>query len=533
MQNNSPSPGEDAAAPEDLQPLIRASRAPRHLHFARTALVGLCAGLLAVAFRRALAFAESGRENLLVLLHGYPGWGWFVLPTIGLCIGGFVGWITVRFAPEAAGSGIPHLKGALLHVRNLEWRRLITVKFIGGVLGIGSGLSLGREGPTVQMGAAVARALAGPLRTPPADVPQLFSAGAGAGLAAAFNAPLAGLIFVVEELHRELSSRTAAGALIAAVCATVVTQWLAGDTPAFEVHGLSALPLSALPLTIMVGAFGGVGGVLFNKSVLSALDRAKRIRRIPLWALPGLAGLAIGVTAWWLPSVAGGGHWVAEEVLNGTFESSFALLIWLLVAKFLLTALSYGSGAPGGIFAPMLLLGSLMGTVFARLITSAAPSLAIQAQVLAVLGMAAFFVGSVRAPLTGIVLINELTGGNQLLFPICIASLAAYLSAEALRNRPIYDALLEADLARSGHGPTRVEPRTVYVGVQRGAPLAYVSIAKAGLPRGCLITAVDRSGLTLIPTADTVLLPGDHISILAPGDRPDAPLEIVRLCTGL
>ena len=244
-------------------PLAGTIHAPRHTHFARTAVIGLCAGLVAVAFRRALALAESGREQLLLSLHIYPGWGWLVLPAIGLCIGGLVGWTTQHFCPEAAGSGIPHLKGALLHVRTLNWRRLIPVKFLGGVAGIGAGLSLGREGPTVQIGAAVARAFAGPLRTPAADVPQLFSAGAGAGLAAAFNAPLAGLIFVVEELHRELSSRTAAGALIAAVCATVVTQWLAGDTPAFEAHGLSPLPLAALPLTIIIGLLGGVGGVFF------------------------------------------------------------------------------------------------------------------------------------------------------------------------------------------------------------------------------------------------------------------------------
>ncbi|MBI4717494.1 MAG: chloride channel protein [Planctomycetes bacterium] len=242
-----------AAGLSDLTPLIRAPRAPRHTHFVRTAVVGLCAGLLAVGFRRALALAEAEREHLLSILHGYPSWGWMVLPTIGLSVGGLVGWITIRYAPEAAGSGIPHLKGALLHVRNLEWRRLIPVKFVGGVLGIGAGLSLGREGPTVQMGAAVARALAGPLGTPPGDLPQLLSAGAGAGLAAAFNAPLAGLIFVVEELHRELSSRTAAGALIAAVCATVVAQGMAGDSPAFEAHIRSAVPLTAIPLVVIVG----------------------------------------------------------------------------------------------------------------------------------------------------------------------------------------------------------------------------------------------------------------------------------------
>jgi len=533
MQESLKSEAGDANATDDGKRSVAASRSPRHVHFARTALVGLCAGLLAVAFRRALALAENGREELLIILHQRPAWGWMVLPAIGLCAGGLVGWITVRFAPEAAGSGIPHLKGALLHVRKLEWRRLIPIKFIGGVLGIGTGLSLGREGPTVQMGAAVARALAGPLRTPPADVPQLFSAGAGAGLAAAFNAPLAGLIFVVEELHRELSSRTAGGALIAAVCATVVTQWLSGDTPAFEAHGLSAMPLVALPLTLIIGVLGGLAGVLFNKSLLTVLDHASRIERVPRWTFPGLAGLAIGLAAWWLPGVAGGGHLVAASVLDGTMQVGMGLLMLLLCGKFVATALSYGSGAPGGIFAPMLLLGALLGAAFARLASGVIPSLSVQTQVLAVLGMAAFFVGSVRAPLTGIVLISELTGGYLLLFPICIASLVAYLTAEGLHNRPIYDALLEIDLARSGLGPSTLEPRTVYIGVQRAAPLAHQSIANAGLPPGCLIIGIDRNGKTLLPTAGTVLLPGDHVSILAPGDRPEAPLEIVRLCTGL
>jgi CIC family chloride channel protein len=176
------------------------------------------------------------------------------------------------------------------------------------------------------MGAAVARALAGPLRTLPGDLPQLLSAGAGAGLAAAFNAPLAGLIFVVEELHRELSSRTAAGALIAAVCATVVAQWMAGDTPAFDAHIRIAVPLSAIPLIGIVGVLGGLGGVVFNKSPRVALDRVHRINLIPRWSFAGLAGHVIGLAAWWLPDIAGGGHAVAGRLLDGKMEFGVALL---------------------------------------------------------------------------------------------------------------------------------------------------------------------------------------------------------------
>lgn len=511
-------------------------RSPRRLHFGRAALIGLCAGLVAVGFRRALGLAESGRGELLDVLHAHRMWGWMVLPLIGAVVGCLVGWCTQRFAPEAAGSGIPHLKGVMLHVRRLHWSRLLPVKFLCGAAGIGAGLSLGREGPTVQMGAAVARALARPLRAPESDLPQLLSAGAGAGLAAAFNAPLAGLLFVIEELHRELSSRTAAGALVAAVCATVVTQGLAGDTPSFEVRGLHAIPLSALPLSLVVGVLGGLLGVAFNRALVAASSAAAEQRRLPRWILPGIAGVLVGVVAWWLPEAAGGGQGVAERLLGGTLPATLGWLALLLAVKFVLSVASYASGAPGGIFAPMLLLGALAGSVLGKGIGSAWPGLAGNEQVLAVLGMTAIFVGSVRAPLTGIVLISEMTEGYQLLFAVCITALGAYLTAEALGDAPIYDALLEEDLRRGGHGPARAEPRSVYIGVQTGSPLAGKRIAEcrdAGLPGGCLIVALERGGNQVLPSAATVLLPGDHVTFVVPGESSQAPLEIVRLCTGM
>jgi CIC family chloride channel protein len=503
------------------------------VYFARTAVIGLGAGLLAVLFRHSLARAELARGALLERVHQYPAWGWAVLPAIGLVLGCMVGWAVRRWAPQASGSGIPHLKGVLLHMRVLNWRWLLPVKFLGGVIGIGAGLSLGREGPTVQMGAAAARGLATLLRAPPPDIPQLLSAGAGAGLAAAFNAPLAGLLFVVEELHRELSSRTAVGALVAVVCATVVAKWLAGDTPSFEVHGLAPMSLQTLPLAAVIGLLAGLFGVAFNFALLAGQRAAFAQRWLPRWTLPGVAGIVVGLVAWWLPASVGAGHAVAERVLDDSLGAGFGALVLLLGVKFALTVASYASGAPGGIFAPMLLLGALCGAALAKSAAVASPAVAAQVQVLAVLGMAGFFVSSVRAPMTGIALISEMTGGFRLLFPICIAALAAYLVGEALRSRPIYEALLEADLERGGHGPAQPEPRTIYIAIQSCSPLAGKPIAKAGLPHGCLIVALERGGATLLPTADTVLLPGDHISVLTPGDSPQMPLEIVRLCVGL
>lgn len=506
---------------------------PRRMHFGRAALIGVAAGLLAVGFRQTLAWAEGRRENLLSQLHLHPYWGWMILPVIGLAVGCLVGRVVTRLSPEASGSGIPHLKGVLLHLRQLLPWRLIPIKFLGGVLSIGSGLSLGREGPTVQMGAAVAKALSGLLRTPKRDLPQLLSAGAGAGLAAAFNAPLAGLMFVIEELHRELSSRTATGAMIAAVCATVITQAMAGDTPSFEIYGLSALPLRFLPLAALMGLIAGAGGVLFNKCLLFGQRAAHTQPWVPRWMLPGLAGALVGLIAWWVPNAVGGGHSVAERVLGGTFIASAGMLATLLVLKLALTTISYASGAPGGIFAPMLLLGALTGATVAKAGSVYWPVMSAHAQVLAVLGMAGFFAGSVRAPMTGVILVSEMTGGYELLFPICITVLVAYLIGEACRDKPIYEALLETDLERTGHGTPSQEPRTIYLGIQSSAPLAGKRIAEANLPRGCLVVQLERSGHILMPTASTVLRPGDHISILMPGDTPEMAMELVRLCTGL
>lgn len=526
--------------PTAAEPLVvieaTEARERRSQHFLRAALIGLGAGLLAVLFRLALAWAEDGRATLLQRLHAHPAWGWAVLPLIGLVFGSLTGWAVRRWAPESSGSGIPHTKGVLLGVRQMRWRTLLPVKFLGGVAVIGPGLSLGREGPTVQMGAAVGAAIGQALKVRRGAMAQLVSCGAGAGLAAAFNAPLAGFIFVLEELQRELSPLTYGGALVAAVCADIVTRGLTGQVPSLRIDRTMALPLPALPLVAALGIAVGLLGVAFNRALLgsqaAALKLAERPgRRLPRWLQPGLAGVAVGLVAWWLPDAVGGGHPVAERLGTGAFASAtVAGLVLLLAAKFGMTVLSYASGAPGGIFAPMLVLGALVGLVTQRLCALAWPALADKGPAFAVLGMASFFASSVRAPLTGIVLILEMTGDYEQLFALSVACLAAYLVAERLRDRPIYDALLERDLARTGHGPATDEPTHVTIGVQPSSAAAGKTIREAGFPPGCLVVAIERRGRYLVPSAGARLEPGDHITVLVPGEAPDRALRIVDLC---
>lgn len=510
-------------------------------HLVRAGVVGVLAGLLAVGFRWALVHAEGVRETLLAHIRSTPlgSVGWTVLPAIGLVVGSIVGWCTLRFAPSAGGSGIPHLKGVLLHLRQMRWASLLPVKFLGGVVGIGAGLSLGREGPTVQMGAAVGKMVADVLRVKQRAVPQLLSCGAGAGLAAAFNAPLAGFLFVIEELHRELSARTFAGALVAAIAADIVARALAGDMPSFAISGFPAIPLSALPIAALIGLGGGALGALFNRGLLKSSELALKNKAVPRWLHTGIACALCGVVAWWLPEAVGGGHSTAERLLSGKLAWSVGALCVLLGVKFLLTLTSYASGAPGGIFAPMLLLGALMGAVISHATQLLFPSLAPHATAFAILGMAAMFTGSVRAPLTGIVLIIEMTGNYQQLLALAVTCLLADQVGRLLGNAPVYEALLEADLKRTptlngeSHAHVAEEARTMYVGVQRGSSLAGKSLRDSGLPRGCVVVTVERGGKEMVPSGELVLAPGDHISVLVPVSEANMAMRVAHLATGV
>ncbi len=530
--SNGSAPG---TKPNQQQPEQAGPAAPTRRSFSlHAAIIGLAAGLIAVLFGRALYMVEERRFALLNYLHEhYPDWGWAILPAAALVIGSVVGLMVQKIEPDSSGSGIPHIKSVILRLRPMHWHKLLPVKFIGGVLGVGVGLSLGREGPTVQLGAALAQMLSQYLRVPPRVVGQLISCGAGAGLAAAFNAPLAGFVFVIEELRREMSRLTYAGALIAAVCADIVTRSLIGEFPSFHLpQGLkpAPLPVQSLPAVALVGVVGSLCAVVFNKLLVNSRKVAPKMK-VPQWTLPGIAAALCALTAWWLPQVVGGGNITAEHALVGHFaEATPWFILLMLLVKFALTIISYGSGAPGGIFAPMLLMGTFLGLLVGRGVHAIFPNQPIDETSMAIIGMAAFFAGSVRAPLTGTVLILEMSGNYELLFPIAASCLVSYLLADWLRDPPVYEALMELELRRRGLHEDPDEPTPVVMGIQHGSALDGKRLRDAGLPAGCWVVGIERRGHELAPTGDTELQPGDHVTILVPGDAPSLALKIVEMC---
>jgi len=513
-----------AEAKSEIQDYLEVSQR-RHKLFPRAAAVGLAAGAVAVVFRALLAAGDALRNSLVNWSHSVQVLGW-IFPLLFGAAGATVAvWLVVSYAPETSGSGIPHLKAVLHRLRDLSWTRVLVVKMMSGVLAIGSGLALGREGPTVQMGGAVADGLARAMKVSPADRLTLTAAGAGAGLAAAFNAPLSGLVFVLEEMRRDFRPAVFGAAFLAAASADVVARSVSGQLPVFTVPNYAMPSLVALPVFAVLGIVAGGLGVAFNRSLLEGVDFAARFNGRQRIVLGASVGAAAGLVAWFYPIAAGGGHELGEMVLTNRI-GVIAIPILFLV-RFALTATSYGTGSAGGIFSPLLVLGALLGLDVGHLAHGLAPVLVPEPGVFAVVGMAAYFTAIVRAPLTGILLITEMTGSYEQMLPLLTSSFCAYAVAEYLRDLPIYEALLERDLERGGFGNGRAQPIVAEFEIESDAPFAGRFVRELGLPSGCILVRCTLDHTEQVVTAETRLKSHMKITaVIAP--EADNALEILR-----
>jgi chloride channel protein, CIC family len=471
--------------------------------FPRASLVGVCAGIISLLFRTVLTGADAIRNGLIAWAHHMEMWGW-IFPVIFTATGALISVaLTLRYAPEASGSGIPHLEAVLQRFRILEWKRVLPVKFIGGVLAIGSGLALGREGPTVQMGGAVGDAISRWLKVLPRERLTLISAGAGAGLAAAFNAPLSGLVFVLEEVRRDFQPIVFGAAFIAAAISDIVVRLGSDQLPIFAIPAYPVPPLASLPIFALLGLVTGMLGVLFNRSLMYALKIYGRLPIRMIVPAAAMTGGAAGLVGWFSPIAISSGHGLAETVLNG--ELLFTAIPLFFVVRFLLTITNYGCGAPGGIFAPLLVLGALIGLAIGQISHNLAPDVVPIPAVFAVVGMAAYFAAIVRAPLTGIMLIVEMTGDYSLMLPLLISCFCAYATTEFLKDLPIYEALLERDLKSGGENLHLKEPMVVDFTVQPDSPFADQEVRSLGLPSGCILIRCSDGKREWVPKATTRL----------------------------
>ncbi len=413
---------------------------PWHL-FAFTAtavLVGVLTGFMAATFRIVLLGIATVRTQFVGWAHGNVFFGFLLVVAVAAAATAAAAWLVHKVEPHAEGSGIPRVEGVVEGRTAPGSARILPVKYVGGVLAIGAGLALGREGPSVQMGGNIAVILSRLLRRNRHDMRTLVAAGAAAGLATAFNAPIAGGVFVLEELVKRFDPRTTIATLLASAAGFGSASLLLSNTSDFYVAPLHDPRLVQTPLVLIVGLVTGYVGVLYNRAVLYSL----RIADTSTWPVElraGLIGAAVGGAAFFAPWIVGGGDDLTARALTG--QDTILTVVGILVVRFFLGIISYAALTPGGLFAPMLVMGSDLGLLVGLLGAAVAPSMTPDLAGAALIGMAAFFTSSVRAPVTGLILATEMTHSVNLLPQMLGACAMAMLVATMLKSEPIYDSL--------------------------------------------------------------------------------------------
>jgi len=441
--------------------LLRRLPNERQRLLAVTILAGGLCGLAAVAFHLSI----MGLEVILIdHANAAPGHSWIWWTIVSPTVGGLIAGIGLTyFVPAAAGSGIPQVKVAYTLRYGLISIRETIGKFVLCALQIGSGASLGLEGPTVQVCAGVSSLLARMARLGPKNSRRLASVGMAAGIAAAFNAPIAAVTFTLEELIGDLDQTMLSGVIVAAALAAVVEHSILGTNPVFHVQGNYALDkYSSLVWYAVLGLLAAIVSVAFTDSLLGIRAWFRRLTGVPRWVHPALGGAATGGMAvaalalFHLNGIAGDPYKTLTLALTG--KMTVTAMAVFCVLKLAATVSSYSSGGSGGIFAPSLFMGGMLGGAVGYLdvIVFNHPTDSIGA--FAVVGMGAVFAGIVRAPMTSVLIIFEMTGGYGLVLPLMIANMSAFALARHWRHIPVYEALLAQDDIYLPHSGRPLDP---------------------------------------------------------------------------
>ena len=543
----------------------RVRNVARREHFQRRmilegALVGGVTGTVIALFRLALnngdvirnrmvEFARTGGSHSLVVLG--------ILMVLAVLI-----YLLLRWEPDISGSGIPQVEGEMKGLEDQCWWRVLPAKLLGCTLAIGGGLALGREGPSIQIGGMLGKACARIRKTNLTEERLLMTCGAGAGLAAAFGAPLAGALFSLEELHKNFSLEVLVPTMVSTAVADYVAVNIIGLTPVFDFSITEKLPLRLYWSVLVLGLILGASGVLYNRTLAAMQDLFDGIGRMvdkavssvftsgdaaagpsgrhgrdrkPLYKM--IAAMLMAFAAMFLyPVVLGSGSYLVAMISAGRF--TLGALAVMLIWKFFFSTASFGSGSPGGIFLPLLVLGALTGGLYSRGLSALLGVDQVYIASFVILGMAGYFAAIVRAPITGIILITEMTGDLSSFLSLTFISVVAYMVADTLGGEPVYEQLLNRRLEKRKLTPQEediveidrpryqkertVDKKTrgrerraiIFGDIHTGSYMDGRQVMDLELPPGALITSVRRGDRELIPGGRTRLLGGDVIEVL-------------------
>jgi H+/Cl- antiporter ClcA len=479
----------------------------------KSLLVGVVVGGVVVLYRITLNHAEQFSFKMYDFLRN--NLKFFPIAVILLCLAGYFAGYLVSKDKMISGSGIPQLEGIMKGYfrKRKSWIHTLCCKFVGGAICIGGGLSLGREGPSIQLGACVAEGLGKKIGNGRLERRTLMASGASAGLAAAFNAPLAGVVFALEEIFKYFSPVILLSIMSAAVAADFVSKEVFGMSPIFNFEILKAIPLTQYWLLIFLGILLGGMGAFYNYILLKTkafYGKLNFLNEKTKIIIPFLVAGVLGIV---FPFVLCGGHRIVEEL---TLKNGIQFLIIIFIVKLLFSMVSFGSGAPGGIFFPLIVLGATLGAVFAGISIN---YLGVEQELynnFIILAMAGFFTAIVRAPITGIVLVMEMTGSFTHILPLTVVAISAYVVADLLKSPPIYEALLENLLLNEHEENNKESSKKIVVEfiVKHDSEFANQQVKNIKWPGKSLLVGVKQGDRNIIPKGDTIIKEGDYLSVL-------------------
>ena len=498
------------------------------------ALVGLVGGGVVTLYRLALSWAER-------MLRGITGAAagdallvacWFCVLAITLLVVSAL----LRWEPNTSGSGIPQVDAEVLDRLDAPWARVIPAKFAEGTLLAFSGLSLGREGPSVQLGGMSGKAVSRILHRKRGEERLLVTCGAAAGMSAAFHAPLTGVLFALEEIHKQFSAPLIISVMCSAVVADFLVAQVVGIDPVVSLEFLRDLPHVDYLLVVILGLACGILGALHNRGMFAIQELYGLMRsRLPQARLLVPFALA-GVMAFVWPELMCGGDAILEVLLSPE-APALGALVALLLGKYLFTAICFGSSAPGGTLFPLVVMGGLVGAVFSVCGTAFGISEHAFFPNFVALGVAGLFSGVVRAPVTAVVMVFELTGSLDALLSVSIVSILAYVTSSLTKTDAFYDHLLAGLIGVSSDDSSvsglSGEKDLGHVRVGAGSRLEGLLVREVPWPDGVRLLLIERAGRDVVPTGETRLCAADELLFIVGTEAAgDARIKLGVMCEG-
>lgn len=477
-------------------------------------LIGLFSGSIAVFYR----FLLSKLDIIRNIIYSNSNIFISILIVIVAFLLGIIVSKLLKWAPLSGGSGIPQVQGEIIGAFNQNSFRVSVSKLFGGAIASLVGLSLGREGPSIQLGATSAKWLSEKLGKDKTEEKVFLTAGAAAGLTAAFSAPISGLVFILEELHKSFSKKVVAMSFLAAVVADIIAGWVFKIKPVFSFEMNHVVPIKYYILLIPMLIITCLFGKIFNFLIIYLQNRFKKIKfgqdyKIATYfAFVALVGLTY-------KSILGGGHSLIENIVSNN-NYSLLFLMLLLICKLIMTVSSYATGSQGGIFLPVLVIGGLSGLAYFNVCFKFGLIEKIYLSNFVVLSMVAMLTAVVRSPLLSVVLILELNGNMIHLLGLAFSSILSYFICLALDFDPIYDSLLE-NLLNNNVTDKNINNNFTMFEIKLGYnnKVANKKLMDINFPENALIVEIDSLGHKIVPNGSTILQTGDIITVLVKDEQ--------------